>query len=42
MSTLMCLHFRCGATKSLKRYTAYRISFMSRCLFAGIFCGPGR
>lgn len=37
VSTLMCLHFRCRATKLLKHYMAYHISFMFYCLFAGIF-----
>lgn len=40
VSTLMCLHFRCSATKLLNCYTAYHISFMSCCLFASIFHGP--
>lgn len=40
MSTFMCLHFRYGATKLLKRYTAFRISFMSCCLFACLFVAP--
>lgn len=40
MSTLMCLHFGCGATKLLKRYTAYHFSFMSCCLFGRFLVAP--
>lgn len=40
MSTLMCLHFECGATKLLKHYTAYHFSFMSCRLFGRFLVAP--